>query len=169
MVKLLTLTCLLVSPGSAWADDALSVEVSSGPRKFTALESAAAIVAVEGLVWFNAAVAKNAPEIYGSALILLSPLSASPGANTYGVAVGIAATAGLGLYNILDADRNSKADKRRFWTTFIGIHAVGALATGMTALTGGKPPLPEIGKDRKASLFLVPGPDSLILAFNRRF
>jgi hypothetical protein len=169
MVKLLTLVCLFISSGAAWADDALSVEVSSGSRKVTALESAAAIVAVEGLVWLNAAAAKNAPEIYGAALILISPLSASHSANDYGIATGIAATAGLGLYNILDADRNSKADKRRFWTTFIGIHAVGALATGVSALTGGNPPKNTDAGPAAGAFLLLPGKETMMLAFCKSF
>ena len=151
------------------AGDIPSVEVSSGTRKFTVLEKTAMFVAVEGLVWLNASAAKNAPELYGSVLIVLSPLSVSPSSNKYGAAAGLAGVAGLGVYNLLDAGRGRDAEKRRFWTTFAGIHAVGIITTAVTASTGGKDPRVKPADREKSAFYIVPGPDSLMLALSRRF
>jgi hypothetical protein len=160
---------LLMVPVLAFAEGGELLQVSSAAHKTTLLQKAGFVLLVEGVVYANAVAAKNAPELYGGSLALLSPLSATESNNDHGNIFSMAGTAGLGLYNLLDSGRDSDSERRRFWTTFIGIHAVGAAASAISSLTGGKPAQKADPGPTAGSFLLLPGKDAVTLAFCKRF
>lgn len=82
---------------------------------------------MEGFVFLNAGLATADPEVYGTALAILSPLGMSSNSSKTTNYVGVSGAITLGLYNALELSDERYSSKDVFVSNLYGWHALAAI------------------------------------------
>jgi hypothetical protein len=139
----------------------LSSSVSAETEEKFELHPALGFLIVEGFIAINAAMASEAPEVYGSVLALLSPLGASSNVSETTNWVGIGSAATLGLYNAIELSDDKYSKNDIFMKNVYGWHAL-VLISGVTEWLTGE----EVSNDNVA---LFPVKNGLVISMNYEF
>jgi len=150
MIKFV-LAILLLFSGYAVADGEISEsDTSFGLKEF---------LFMEGIIAVNSALAVPSPEVFGTALVLFSPLAMSEHnskANNY---VTLGGAVSLGLYNALELKESTYSDTEVFMRNMVGWHLAFASIWLSDKLIG----------DKQTSAYIAPRGDGFVLAIDHQF
>ena len=124
LIPLLLMTVGLTLSGKLHAE-------TSQEKDLSIAEIASTLIFVETIIYANAYLASREPELYGTALALISPVVYRQDASTLINTVSIASVATIGLYNALELkkEKYSRTDIRR--ENIIAFHLLGVISYAM--------------------------------------
>jgi len=114
---------------------------------------------LEGIIALNSAIAMASPEVFGTGMVLLSPLAMSEDTNMINNSVAMGGAISLGLYNGLELNDSKYSNTDVFVRNVVGWHLVFASMWLSHKITD----------EKQTTAYIAPSGDGLVFSINHRF